>query len=350
MFPYSRFWLIIAVTAILVCYLSKIEHQSPDVDHESFDDLRSEASYVPNFTVTLQRRCASSEKDMGTYCEKKGCPDGMERGREAGKMMCYPKCASGYESNGMSRCYQNCPSGYQTRLTQCLKPRHEFAKDIVPCKDCNITPEVANVLIEEQVKDPTIGIITAHPQLVRSALLDVNTGSVLMSQPTTVHSFNVPMDPAMMYRASQAATQQGVVNNQNPGGYSTGVNRLEEKFQSDVQTMNGQNNNQYTDTGINVGNFNGTAVPGSVNRTMIPSGNQGRSGVYNMDPSGNLNCPLGYAQSGDLCYENCPSNYRDEGDKCIRDQYIIDRPSYDRGSGAPYVTRRPKFQMSNYSY
>jgi hypothetical protein len=54
-------------------------------------------------------------------------------------------------------------------------------------------------------------------------------------------------------------------------------------------------------------------------------------------------CPRGYVLSGDKCYENCPPQYRDDGEYCERDSYTIDRDSYDRGAGVPYITRRQKY-------
>jgi hypothetical protein len=60
-----------------------------------------------------------------------------------------------------------------------------------------------------------------------------------------------------------------------------------------------------------------------------------------------LPCPLGYTRSGDMCYENCPPNYRDTGDSCVMDRYSVSRPTYDRGSGIPFATKRSKFQQIN---
>lgn len=56
-----------------------------------------------------------------------------------------------------------------------------------------------------------------------------------------------------------------------------------------------------------------------------------------------LPCPLGYTPSGNMCYENCPTNYTDNGNDCILDSYSVDRPSYDRGSGVAFASKRSKF-------
>ena len=56
-------------------------------------------------------------------------------------------------------------------------------------------------------------------------------------------------------------------------------------------------------------------------------------------------CPLGYALSGNLCYENCPANYKDDGKTCARSSYVIDRPNYDRGGGVPYQRIRSKYSQ-----
>lgn len=56
-------------------------------------------------------------------------------------------------------------------------------------------------------------------------------------------------------------------------------------------------------------------------------------------------CPKGYTLSGDKCYENCPPHYRDTLDgKCVKPNYTIDRDSYDRGSGVPFVQKRLKWE------
>ena len=310
MFPHSRFWVICLFAAILLCYLSSIEHNTAESAAfmnfgELFEDHRKESKYHSNYVVTLEKQCEPGERDIGTHCQKEGCPPGMERGRDAGKLMCYPKCASGYESNGMSRCYENCQPGWETRLTQCVNQRHEFAKDVVPCNNCHVSPTVSDSLVREQIRDPTIGVITAHPQLVRTAMLDLQGGSILMNQPTIKSQLNIPMDPTNIYDqhfSSDANLLDG-----------TAVNRLEEQFENAMSEG--------------------------------PTPRDG--GAYRSDPTGSLPCPLGYSLSGDMCYENCPSDYRNVGDKCVRDQYIVERPSYDRGSGVPYVTRSPKFQTVN---
>lgn len=84
-----RLLFIIFVIAFALITLSCMEH-----NQDNFDDIRTEERYIPNYKVTLERKCAENEKDMGTYCEKEGCPSGFERGRGANKLMCYPQCLS----------------------------------------------------------------------------------------------------------------------------------------------------------------------------------------------------------------------------------------------------------------
>jgi hypothetical protein len=90
---------------------------------------------------------------------------------------------------------------------------------------------------------------------------------------------------------------------------------------------------------MTAGQFNGSTYPGSEEKVMSVS----RTGNRVMGPDDGLPCPLGYSLSGNMCYENCPPDFTDVGDKCKRGPITLDRPSYDRGSGVPYIRRTPKF-------
>lgn len=69
---------------------------------------------------------------------------------------------------------------------------------------------------------------------------------------------------------------------------------------------------------------------------------ESKNAVWQVESVEELPCPLGYTLSGDMCYENCPPHYRDTGDGCVLDSYSVERPSYDRGSGIPYASKRSK--------
>ena len=253
---------------------------------EGFEDVRRVDSYLPNYVVEVQRRCLPGEQDKGRYCAKDGCPSGMERGEGSGDKVCYPKCLDGYDSNGMSRCYKQCPPGFKQDKTTCANPGHKFKKDIVPCKGCAGTAGTAG---------PTLDIENEALAAYLPYLVEPPSATVIMT-PTT-ESYPV----TIVTHATQPHFHP-IYSNLFP-------------------------TTEY---------FENEAVPPTKKITI----NLREPRID--DPE--LPCPRGYTLSGDLCHENCPPHYRDTMDgNCEKKGYTIDRDSYDRGSGVPFVTKRLKY-------
>lgn len=253
---------------------------------ERFDDDGRNFAPKPWYSCRMKTNCLPGESDTGEFCVKEGCPAGMERGSGNGSEFCYPKCAPGYESDGGGRCYKICPEGYLTQGDNCIRPKHTFKKDVIPCKGCNPPP-------------PTI----PKPQI--PIVVEEGPGPVWMNTPFGYGgtSIETSMVGPVMYE-----------------GFDD--NKLDST--SDRQT-----------------------VPDCKGKEcMKPKGGV----VWRVEDRIHVNelpCPLGYTLSGSgtggMCYENCPPNYRDTGAECVLDRYSTPRPSYDRGSGIPYATKRSKY-------
>jgi hypothetical protein len=261
---------------------------------ESFEDIRRVDSYLPNYVVEVQRRCRIGEHDEGRYCVKEGCPKGMERGSGSGSHLCYPKCLDGYDSNGMSRCYKKCPVGFTQDKTTCTNPGHKFRKDQVPCKGCLGPPPVVDdegalqAHLPYMIEPPNAPVIMtpaseAYPATVISQPPIDGWFSAIVQEPPVIAKL-FPTN-AMEYFDGEAAAKQDPVA-------KVTVNLKEPRID---------------------------------------------------DPE--LPCPRGYTLSGDMCNENCPPYYRDTMDGyCVKPGYTIDRDSYDRGPGVPYITKRLKYE------
>lgn len=249
---------------------------------ESFDDIRRPDSYLPNYVTEVQRRCLPGETDDGRYCVKQGCPPGMERGSGSGNHLCYPRCIDGYDNNGMSRCYKKCPPGFSQNETTCNNPGHTFTKDVVPCKGC--APPM------RRVHDH--GVLEAHLPM----RLESHVAPIIMT-PTTE-----AVGPLFANLPALAPIEFAGLS----------------PYYSMTEFFDG-----------------GSPEP---RKTVSVKVKEPRID----DPS--LPCPRGYTLSGDLCHENCPPHYRDTLDgSCVKTPYVIDRDSYDRGSGVPYITKRLKW-------
>lgn len=333
---------------------------------EMFDpNDRKQSDYWANYKISLKRDCNPDETDTGDHCVKLGCPEGMERGVGAGTDRCYPKCLSGYETNGMSRCYQACPPGYDTNKTQCIRPKHSYDKDIQPCRNCDsLLPP------DQMVSDPLVDDMKRFYQMNPNMLPPAPVGQRPIIQIET------PVQPV----------QRTIITNNPFRGYvakvhtppTNGMNKLNtiqggilmEGFdgntdapapQSPPQSMQTpaplNESGKTTDSMTIQQSEEGTAMPRGSERGVVqepapatPSKNNAMLTLVEPTARGPHGmCPLGYTLSGNMCYENCPPHYRDEGNQCTRDTYVIDRPSYDRGGGVPYKRIRSKYS-NVYSY
>ncbi len=320
---------------------------------ENFDNNghRRLADYLPNYIVDVQRRCLPGERDEGRICIKEGCPDGMKRGSGSGQDTCYAPCVDGFESNGMSRCYKKCPPGWKTNNTTCINPKHEYKKDVIPCQGCIPPPEADAVLNSAFITpaSPSDNVVVMTPT---GYGYPQNTVSGKMTFPhqhsaginyNHGHPYNTPhshINKINVRRYKNRAVAAGYILSQVESFDDVNAHKMGQK------TENGNGNrNGNKEKAVNyMGNIAQARARGeqTVPVTNLPAQPQPENGVRMM---GDKPCPFGYTLSGDLCYENCPSFYRDEGDKCVRDEYIIDRESYDRGAGIPYLTKRKKFDF-----
>ena len=248
---------------------------------ETFNDTTDNIQdFVPPYaySINVMANCLPGEKDHNGSCTKEGCPVGMERGAGIGADYCYPRCAPGYESDGTGRCYKTCPEGYTTQGDNCVRPKHTFKKDVVPCKGC---------IAQNPVIVPPV-----LPRLDGPQTVDI-VGPVVMN--------TGEVRPPKGY---------GVIET----NYLQVVEPFEQVHSSKPQSAPPQN----------MQNKSVWRVEDRVFMNELP-------------------CPLGYTLSGNMCYENCPTNYTDTGNDCIIDSYAVDRPSYDRGSGVPYASKRSKY-------
>lgn len=344
--PVKRFFtasslprIILLIVAVLVV-LSLIS-RSCKCKSENFDNLRTVDSYLPNYIVDVQRNCLPGEVDTERWCIKQGCPEGMERGSGSGSELCYAKCLDGYDSNGMSRCYKKCPEGFQTNETTCANPGHTFLKDIVPCKGC--INRLSGPSGPYPILSPAqLPIPMRHPSA--PVIMTPNTSADwrvtnLLPEAVIWTSFIEDFDgaaiqggsgPSSLNSSSQKTDSSGGVSETTirsqaspalPGNIATiPIAALADPSRSHISQVSTPSSTIPTKVTINL----------SEKRIDSPT-----------DP-----CPRGYTLSGDKCYENCPPTYRDTNNgECVKKSYTIDRDSYDRGSGIPYITRRPKYDQ-----
>lgn len=287
----------IVIALVILSLFSRIK--------ESFEDIRRVDSYLPNYVVEVQRRCLPGEREDGRYCIKEGCPKGMERGEGSGSKMCYPKCLDGYDSNGMSRCYKQCPPGFKQDKTTCTNPGHKFKKDAVPCKGCLGPPPVTDADAVLQAHLPyTFGL----PEPPSAPVIMTPASEAYPATVTAHHHSNLPRHIHPIDEWWGAIVQQPPI-----------IAKL------------------FPTEGVEY--FEGDAAKQDPVAKVTVNLNEPRID----DPE--LPCPRGYTLSGDMCHENCPPHYRDTMDEyCVKPGYTIDRDSYDRGPGVPYVTQRLKYE------
>jgi len=270
---------------------------------EAFEDIRRVDSYLPNYVVEVQRRCLPGEREEGRYCIKEGCPKGMQRGEGSGSHLCYPKCIDGYDNNGMSRCYKKCPPGFKQDKTTCTNPGHKFKKDEVPCKGCLGPPPTTDA-------DADAVLQAQLPYMIEPPSAPVIMTPASESYPATVvahHHSNLPRHIHPIYAAGGIVDEPPIIAKLFP---TDSMEYFEDKA-AQVDPV--------------------TKVTVNLSAPRID------------DPE--LPCPRGYTLSGDVCYENCPPHYRDTMDGyCAKPGYTIDRDSYDRGPGVPYITKRLKYE------
>lgn len=316
---------------------------------ERFDDNGRDFANKPWYSCKMKSNCLPGETDTGEYCVKDGCPAGMERGAGTGSEFCYPKCAPGYEADGGGRCYKVCPEGYLTQGDDCIRPKHTFNKDSIPCKGC-AAPSLP-------IPRPQIPIILEDgpgPVMMNPMAGGWPSAKMVQTQvqhPTT-HRHRTLADNRRITHGHGATTTLTYPSN---GGIIPAMLEPFSANKSMPQLM-------HTDAGIDPSQTNSVqlieqmANENQSSRKTVPTCKgeeckKPKSGlVWRVEDRihiDELPCPLGYTLSGDLCHENCPPNYRDTGDDCVLDRYSVDRPSYDRGSGIPFAVKRSKYQNIN---
>ena len=304
---------------------------------ENFEVSRELADYLPNYIVEVQRRCLPGEKDEGRYCIKEGCPPGMERGDGSGKELCYPPCIEGHESNGMSQCFKKCPPGWKTEGTRCINPRHEFAKDVIPCNNCVPPPEPAAVLSPSYLPHPpapTENVVVMTPTSFGYPMHTAPANVVYpMPPPAHAHTSTLTKTTIRCTGRPGCRCKQCTAKAKFTGYHLSNIEYFDNV---EVAKQSAENGNVIASVADSSQAMN--SRPDNIPATPRPAKNGARVIVTDQP------CPLGYTLSGDMCYENCPSFYRDEGAKCVRDEYVIDRESYNRGGGIPYLTKRAKFE------
>ena len=316
--------MILIVVAILVV-LSLVTRSCRCGSTEGFEGLRTVDSYLPNYVVDVQRRCLPGEEDSDQSCIKRGCPPGMERGTGSGSELCYAKCIDGYDSNGMSRCYKKCPDGFETNETTCKNQGHKFKKDVVPCKSCGGTV-IAHVSSgnELQARLPAPIRRSAGPVIMTPNTSADWRVTNLVPDAVVWTSFVEGFDGNVVPLAALANPAGGAANG------SVSVIPLSELANPALAKP--------------------VATTASPKSTQAPASSVPTKVTINLSEpridAPMYPCPRGYTLSGDKCYENCPPTYRDTNDgECVKSGYTIDRDSYDRGSGVPFVTHRPKYEQ-----
>lgn len=293
------------------------EYSTDYVNHqgivEQFDSDGKNFAPKPWYSCKMKSNCLPGETDTGEYCVSEGCPAGMERGANIGSEFCYPKCAPGYEADGGGRCYKICPEGYLTQGDNCIRPKHEFKKDAIPCKGCVAPTLPAPMPQIPIVVEEDLGPVWMNPPTISWS--STPTTTTIIAKKRMIEPFNEHVK---------------IKSNLDPSQINS-VEMMEDMAKKEMKTKDRED--------INVPKCKGSGC-------MKPKGKV----VWRVEDRihvDELPCPLGYTLSGDTCYENCPPNYRDTGNGCVLDRYSVDRPSYDRGSGVPFATKRSKYQNIN---
>ncbi len=349
-------WLIIIfvlVMFLLSCMSSRPEprteyislhRESPQEGFESWQavdtlDAGQGFSPKPSYSCSMQTRCLPGETDTGKWCIKEGCPEGTEQGIGLGKEFCYPKCILGYESDGGSRCWKKCPEEWKTEGDKCIRPSHTFQKDVIPCRGCLPPPP-------DIVPKPNLPIVVKTPE------------TVVMTPRTSAFVLPTYMTDSITYPATHMhPVEKGDSTHIHPRTItSTGliggtliVEPFGNSFHSKPILMKENFENSRID--LTQTNVVPTQSVSATSNKVLPPDNKpihfqkSKKTLWRVEDridAKDLPCPLGYTLSGDKCYENCPPHYRDTGDNCALDRYAVERPTYDRGSGIPYASKRSK--------
>lgn len=329
--------------------------------------LRTIDRYHPTYLLDVQRRCLPGEKDKGRYCIKKGCPSGMERGTGSGSELCYPECLDGYDNNGMSRCYKKCPAGFEQHETTCTNSGHSFKKDAIPCKGCLGPPPdreadtlIASLPLEAippnapVIMTPTTAAYPSHVVAHGVGVVPVwgaggSWGDEFGTDGDHSHLVRAIHDHDTGHRAVvNAKHAHGGVGHQHPTGGGAdvwGQLKKAEHFEG----------GESSDPATFANGPSSVPAPAAGPSQPIQASHPETGDPVTTKVTINLNeprigdpdrpCPRGYVLSGDMCHENCPPHYKDLGMECLRDGYTLNRTSYDRGDGVPYMTKYPKYDL-----
>lgn len=269
---------------------------------ERFEDNGRDFPSKPWYSCNMKSNCLPGENDTGEFCVKQGCPAGMRRGSGLGSEFCYPECPPGYEQDN-SRCFKVCPDGYITKSKSCIRPTHEFKKDIVPARPKNSCMPLQSAVTPIIPGPPPVVVPNAGPVIM-------NASPMMNKEPVTEYFDNKTrsrLDPSQI---NSVALMEHMAN---------------------AESENKSTQTQSTPKCEGCPTPKGKLVWNVQDRVVVDE----------------LPCPMGYSQSGDLCMENCPPNYRDTGDNCVLDSYSVDRPNFSIGEGVPYSTKRSKYQNIN---
>jgi hypothetical protein len=338
---------------------------------EGFDSNNTySADYLNNFQIQIKQSCSQGEVDMGDTCVRTGCSLGFERGLGDTSGTCFPQCLPGYETidGNSGRCYKKCELGYETQGTKCFRPEHMYKKHTMPYT--GLTQEVVVTPPHQHVK--TINLVKDRNVVDKIPLEVAVSVDPTIPIPTAVPY--IPLDYG--YGGYGGGYNYGY----GYGGYGYG-NNLNNTY---YHPNNGSSylpvrrfGSSWVNQGLNVNDVNviegfdiqmPSDAPQQPQRAMqppiempsneSPKGSEAKSvattasvplqeTLPNRDlflPGDGEGCPYGYSASGDTCYENCPPNYKDiDGVSCARESYVVDRQSYDRGSGVPYRQVRNKY-------
>jgi len=351
-------WLIIVFVLVMFLFSCMSSRPEPKIEYveihrenplEGFEswqavdplDAGQGFSPKPNYSCSMQTRCLPGETDTGKWCIKEGCPEGTQRGIGLGKDFCYPKCILGYESDGGSRCWKKCPEGWKTDGDKCIRPSHTFQKDVIPCRGClppppNVVPRT-NVPIVAKIPETVVMTPGAS-----AFVLPTYTSTTITHPSAHMHSLEKG-EPPSTHVHPRTTTSTGLI------GGTLIVEPFGNSYHSKERLLEENFDNARVDlTQTNV--VPAKSAPPASNKVLPPDNKpvplqKSQKTLWKVADridDGEKPCPLGYTLSGDKCYENCPPHYRDTGDNCVLDRYAVERPSYDRGSGIPYASKRSK--------
>lgn len=292
---------------------------------ERFEDNGQDFPQPTYTSCSLKSNCLAGERDVNGYCIKEGCPSGMERGSGIGADFCYPTCAPGYEADGGARCYKTCQKGWITQGDKCVRPSHQYNKDTMPCRGC----------MPPTMPPPTIPIIEIGP------------GPVWMNPPYPQQSYV----QTKITNSSRPTTATATITypNTNPQFVFEYFNKSQSPSQTRHRVPDLRHFEPSQTNSVPIIEHMAQTET-AAKASASPSSNTSTRKTWRVEDRiyvNELPCPLGYTQSGDVCLENCPPQYEDTGKTCVLHSYSVARPSYDRGSGIPFATKRSKYQSIN---